>query len=321
MLNTGKENSKYGKIGVLMGGCSSERDISLKSGTAVLTALRELGCDVVAVDITSSDNHEIRKIIFENKIDIAFIALHGRIGEDGVIQGILEGLNIPYTGSGIEASRLAINKIMAQSIFKKNGLLVPEHSVLSLYNIDTGESIIDNIKGFPVIIKPACEGSSIGVTVVENKRQLRDAVKTAYEYGKEVLIEEFIYGRELTVGILEGNPLPIIELRPKRRFFDFFAKYNKGITEYIIPAKIESNLYKDIQDTAVRAYELLGCDDFARVDFMLDRHNRYYILEVNTIPGFTETSLLPKAAAEIGINFKQLCLKLVELAYAKKKKK
>ncbi len=321
MLKAKEENSKYGKIGVLMGGCSSEREISLKSGTAVLTALRELRCDVVAVDIVSSDNNEIKRIILDNKIDIAFIALHGSIGEDGVIQSILEELNIPYTGSGIEASRLAINKIMTQSIFKKEGLPIPEHVILSRYNVDTKTIVMNNISQFPVIVKPACEGSSIGVTVVENERQLKDAVKTACEYGKEVLIEEFIYGRELTVGILEGNPLPIIELRPKRRFFDFFAKYNKGITEYIIPAKIESNLYKDIQDTAVRAYELLGCNDFARVDFMLDRDNRYYILEVNTIPGFTATSLLPKAAAEIGINFKQLCLKLVELAYAKKEKK
>lgn len=314
----GIDISKFGHIGVLMGGYSSEREISLKSGQAVLEALKTTGCRVTPLDITMKEEKQIEKFIKNSAIDIAFIALHGKLGEDGVIQSILERLNIPYTGSGVEASQRAINKIKTQLLLKKNKVPVAPHVVCSSKDTIDPKGLVKEL-GLPLVVKPASEGSSIGITVVRAEKEIAPALKVAFEYGDSVLIEGFISGRELTVGILNDTFLPIIEIKPQTQFFDFKAKYKSGTTEYIIPAPLTKEVAKRVGETALYAHQVLGCRDFSRIDVMLDKNNRPYVLEINTIPGFTSMSLLPKAAKQAGLQFPQLCLKLIELAYEKKK--
>ena len=309
---------KYGRIGVLMGGYSSEREISLKSGKAILSALLQDGFDAVAIDIIDKDEDKIRYCIFNADIDIAFIALHGCLGEDGAIQSVLEDMNISYTGSSVQASRLAINKALTQKILKDNGLNVPPHEILSDDYINMNE-LINNLPPFPVVVKPACEGSSIGIKLVRQVNELEDAVKFAREFGNEIIIEQYIEGRELTVGILNGKALAVVEIRSHRDFFDFTAKYQSGLTEYLIPASLPPEITSEVQQMAIKTFNILGCQDISRVDFIIAEDMKPYILEINTIPGFTSTSLLPKAAQFQGINFNQLCAQLVELAYGKKK--
>lgn len=311
---------QYGLIGVLMGGYSSERDISLKSGNAVYQALKEEGCGVVALDIQQKEGAIIKNMIRESGIKLAFIALHGKLGEDGKIQAILEDLRIPYTGSGVQASRLALNKALAQNLFKNNGINVPTHVNLSKNDKVSILSNIESLDCFPLVVKPACEGSSIGISIVHDQSQLQPALEQAWALDDEVLVERFIAGREMTVGILDQTPLPVIEIKPKKDFFDFQAKYQPGMTEYIVPAEISDQLNKNIQEEALKAYRVLGCEGFSRVDFMVDSNDVPYVLEINTVPGFTATSLLPKAAKESGISFNQLCLRIVDLAYGKKEK-
>ena len=311
---TSKNN--FGRIGVLMGGPSSEREISLRSGTAVYEALRTLDSDVVRLDIIDNDIEIVRAQIKKAGIKVAFIALHGRFGEDGIIQKLLEEMSIPYTGSGIFASRLALNKIAARDIFKKAGLLIPQAQILNMNN-----PLINNLKKLPVVVKPANSGSSIGLTIVEKEEGLRTALQEAFNHDTDVLIEEYIQGRECTVSILEERPLPVIEIIPKNKFFDYQAKYTKGMTEYIVPANLEKGVYKRVQEAGLTAHNALGCSGFSRVDIIIDRNNNLYVLELNTIPGMTQTSLLPKAAASEGINFSELCLKLLTLALIPDKRK
>ncbi len=308
-----------GRVGVLMGGYSSEREISLKSGNSVVEALQGGGYDVVPMDIVQTGEEEIASFIAKSNIDIAFIALHGRLGEDGAIQSILENLFIPYTGSGVQASRLAINKALTQTLFKNNGIVVPAHVILDKEDSPSTESILKNIGDLPWVVKPACEGSSIGISLVQNFSEFNPALKKAREYGWQVLIERFIAGRELTIGIFEDRPLPIIEIRSPKNFFDFTAKYQAGLTEYIIPAQLPKGLELTLQEQALKAHRTLGCRDLSRVDMILTPEGTSYVLEVNTIPGFTSMSLLPKAAKASGVDFNQLCSKLVELAYGQKK--
>ncbi len=306
-------------IGVLMGGPSSERPISLKSGKAVYEALGSSGCHVSAIDIPSSDVDEIIAILKNAKIDIAFIALHGQLGEDGVIQSILEKLHIPYTGPGVKSSQLAMNKILAQNIFKQNHIPVPPFRVVNKNNKRSLQTAVITIDNYPVMVKPASQGSSIGITLVENKNDLAAAVEKALEYDGEVLIERYIRGKELTVGILDDRPLPVIEIRPHAKFFDFTAKYESGTTEYIIPAQLPDDVARRVQKMAWDAFCALRCRDLSRVDIMLDDEQNPFVIEINTIPGFTATSLLPKAAKVMGIDFPQLCLTIVQLAYRRKK--
>ena len=308
-----------GLIGVLMGGYSSEREISLKSGQAIAKALKEAGCQVNAIDIPFKDEEKILDVIHKAKIDVAFIALHGSLGEDGRIQDFLEKSHVPYVGSGVAASRLAINKARTQALFKTAGIPVAEHLILESFSIDRLSRVLKTFS-FPVVVKPACEGSSIGVTIVFEKENLEVALKEAFRYGSDVLVEQYIKGREFTVGILNEAPLPVVEICPANPFFDFKAKYfSQGQTQYIVPAKIDDKLAKMMQSIALKAHQILNCRHFSRVDMMLDEDLNPYVLEVNTIPGFTETSLLPKAASAAGINFTQLCLKLIQLAYGQKK--
>jgi D-alanine-D-alanine ligase len=307
-----------GKIGVLMGGCSSEREISLKSGRAVFEGLKERGCDVVAMDIQTEKRDEVSRFIKASAIECAFLALHGHFGEDGQIQEILEDMDICYTGSGVLASKLAMDKVASRRIFEVYAIPVPSYRVVNQFAYGKNWKLHHTLS-LPAVVKPSCHGSSIGLSIVERYEDLAIAMELAFQYDATVLIESFIRGRELTVGILQDNALPVIEILPKRQFFDYEAKYQAGMTEYRVPAVLDDETKKVVERTALAAHRLLGCRGCSRVDILLSQDRIPYVLEVNTIPGFTATSLLPKAARTVGIEFPSLCLKLIELAYEKTK--
>ncbi|MBW2039319.1 MAG: D-alanine--D-alanine ligase [Deltaproteobacteria bacterium] len=295
------------RIGVLMGGVSHEREISLKTGTAVLNALQKQGYNTVGIEVS----FDIVKRLLEEGIDVAFIALHGRWGEDGTVQGLLELLRIPYTGSGVLASALAMNKIKAKEIFLYHGIPTPEF-------VTPQEEEPEELPfPHPWVVKPASEGSTIGVTIAEDKKGLEEALRRARRYDQQILIERFIVGKELTVGILKGEPLPVVEIAPKDGFYDYQAKYTPGITEYIIPARIAEQEQQEVQRVSLKAYHVLGCSGCARVDLFLSEGGEVFITEVNTLPGMTETSLVPKAAAHNGISFPQLVQIILEEASLK----
>jgi len=305
---------KFGTIGVLMGGYSSEREISLRSGQAVAEALSQEGHRVVSLDITTDDPAKIIQQIQAIKLDVAFIALHGRLGEDGTIQGMLEKLDIPYTGCGIKASQMAFNKILTQKALKNAGLPVAEHYCITDGKSVDFKTVWNHIKSTPLVLKAACEGSSIGVHVVRHPSEWEPAFKNALSYGPQIIVEQFIKGREFTVGIFDGVALPLVEIVPKANFFSFSAKYQKGATQYICPAEISENLTGKIKELSLKAAEILDCEEFSRVDLRVDDNEQPFILEINTIPGFTGTSLFPKAAREAGYSFVQVCEKLLNLA-------
>lgn len=310
---------KFGRIGVLMGGPSSERGVSLKSGKSVYEALKQANLDSVCIDIVTDDADEDIKLISSCKIDCAFLALHGRFGEDGTIQEILEGLGIPYTGSGAMASRLSMDKVVSRKLLEVHGLAVPKYKVIKkdLYDKDYQ---LRNSFVFPLVVKPAAQGSSIGLSIIDKPEELINSIDLAFKYGDTIVLEEFIAGRELTVGILDNKALPIVEIIPRNRFFDYEAKYHQGMTEYKVPAALDETIVKKVQAAAVKTHQLLGCFGCSRVDIILGQEdNSPYILELNSIPGFTPTSLLPKAAKSAGIEFGELCLRLIELAYEKAK--
>ncbi len=301
----------------MMGGPSSERDISLKSGRAVFEALKGAGCDAVALEISSADEQELVKLLKSSGIQVAFIALHGRFGEDGAVQGILEKAGVPYTGSGVEASRIAINKISTQQLLKERGIPVPRFIILKKGQKIDAKEIFSALGGPPVVVKPEAEGSSIGISFVQEAEDLPKAVDEALKYSPSALVEQRIRGRELTVGVLGNRALPIVEIRTKEKFFDYTAKYQKGLTEYLVPAPLPENTAAGLQGIALKAYRAVGCRHLARIDIMLDENEQPFVLEINTIPGFTETSLLPKAAKQEGVDFAQLCVQLVKMAYEK----
>jgi D-alanine-D-alanine ligase len=295
------------KIGVLMGGMSSEREISKNTGSAIIKALQKRGYNAVPVDV----DNKIADILQKNNIEVAFIALHGSLGEDGTIQGLLEILRIPYTGSGILASALSINKVASKIIFSYHGLPTP-----SFQSFCADEDEVNHLQNqikipLPFVIKPSEEGSTIGVSIIEEKKNITDNLKKALQYSREILIEEFIHGRELTVGILNGRPLPLVEICPKSGFYDYKSKYTRGETEYIISPNLDKEKADEIKDIAVRAFTALGCRGVARVDFILSTNGNPFILEINTIPGMTETSLLPMAAKRAGIDFESLVEKIL----------
>ncbi len=312
------QTKSWGRLGVLMGGCSSERDISLKSGKAVLAALESAGCDAVAIDLNTVNESEILLQLSQSKIDIAFLVLHGKFGEDGGIQSLLEKAGISYTGSGPEASRLAMDKIATQKFLKNHGLSVPDFFVLEKKDQGHAEQLFENFGGCPVVVKPSAEGSSMGVTIVLEAKDFLPAVQAAFEFGPQILVERYIAGKELTSGVLGGRALSLVEIRPKSKFFDFTAKYQKGMSDYIVPAEISPEQTRCIQDMSQRIFTLLGCRDMARSDFILDDQGHVYFLEVNTIPGFTATSLLPMAAQDKGLSFADLCLTIAGFAVKRK---
>ncbi len=287
------------KIGVLLGGLSSEREISLKTGRAALNALIQLGYNAVAIDV----NQNLPKQLLETGIEVAFVALHGRFGEDGRVQGLLEMMQIPYTGSGVSASSIAIDKVITKQLLLYHGLPTPGFDFMR--RGDSVNGLLERCNHLPLVVKPSREGSTIGITIARNSEALQKGIDMAAALDGTVLVEDFIAGDELTVSVLNGEALPIIQVVPKGGFYDYQAKYLSGDTEYLLPAPIDSVSYQRIQQVAVKACQALGCRGAARVDFMF-REREFYCIEVNTIPGMTETSLLPKAAQAAGIDFKQL---------------
>jgi D-alanine-D-alanine ligase len=285
------------RIGVLMGGISREHEVSMKTGSAMLKALQEGGYQARGIEVSD----DICQRLLEEQIEVAVIALHGRWGEDGTIQGLLELLRVPYTGSGVLASALAMNKIKAKEIFLYHGLPTPEFICPA-----EGKEVEEPPFPPPWVIKPASEGSTIGIDIVMDRAGLKQAIRRAREYDHEVLVERFIKGKELTVGILKGEPLPIVEIVPKGGFYDYQAKYTPGQTEYICPARISERQKEEIGSLGLTAYRALGCSGCTRVDLLLSEQGEAFITEVNTLPGMTETSLVPKAAAQKGISFLQL---------------
>jgi len=251
-------------------------------------------------------------------MDVAFIALHGRFGEDGRLQQLLQKRGIPYTGSGPEASRAAMDKVEAKRLFKLKNVETPPHRVIARGDsVDLMEHAARAL-GYPVVMKPRAEGSSVGVTVHEDRATLLDGAAECFRHDPIGLMEKFISGRELTVGILDGKALPIIEMRPKSRFFDFNAKYKDPDTQYIVNPELSDLDRRRISKTAKDAHDALGCEGMSRVDLILTPFCSVHVLEVNTIPGLTERSLLPKAARAAGIDFPQLCWKITELAFKRK---
>ncbi len=307
----------FGKVGILMGGPSTEREISLESGKAVYESLTQAGLKVATIDIKTDEKQESIRLIKSYEIDVAFIALHGRFGEDGQIQEILDTMGIPYTGSGARASRLAMDKIASRKIFEASGLTVPRYKAEDNLSYNANWMARHNDFALPLVVKPATHGSSIGLSIVEKEEYLGKSVDLAFSFDERIIIEEYVTGREVTVGILDEKALPVIEIIPKKRFFDYEAKYQAGLTDYVVPAGLEDETAKKIQEAALSAHKLLGCYGCSRVDLILSKENIPFVLEVNTIPGLTLTSLLPKAAKVVGINFPQLCIKLIKLAYDK----
>jgi D-alanine-D-alanine ligase len=299
-----KSQNRFGRIGVLMGGPSSEREISLKSGKAVYEALKQSGLEVIAVDIKTDSIEENTRLIESCKIDCAFLALHGRFGEDGQIQEILEIIKIPYTGSGVLASRLAMDKVASRKIFQSNGLNVPKYKVVEKASYNSDWKVNNDLK-LPLVIKPATHGSSIGLSIIDRLEDLDKAVDSAFRFDERIIIEEYVEGREVTVGVLKEQPLPVIEIIPKKRFFDYEAKYTPGMTDYEVPAKLEESVAREVKKAALSAHKLLGCYGFSRVDMILSKDNLPFVLEVNTIPGLTNTSLLPRAANTEGVEFRK----------------
>ncbi len=285
----------------MMGGISREREISLKTGKAILKALIDKGYSACPIE----GGQDVAERLVKEKIECAFIALHGRFGEDGTIQGMLELMRIPYTGSGVLASALAMHKVMAKKIFIYENIPTPKFIALRREEIEKDPKRAFSFP-LPMVVKPAREGSTIGTSIVRTEDGVLSALKEAGKYDDEILIEEFMKGKEITVGILEEIPLPIIEIVPKSGFYDFRSKYTKGETEYIIPARIPREKYLYAQEISLRAFQSLGCSGFARVDLMTDEEGLPFIIDVNTMPGMTETSLLPKAASYAGISFEEL---------------
>jgi len=293
------------RIGVLYGGLSNEREISIKSGRAVLNTLEKLKLNVCGIDV---DKDIVEKIKRE-KIDIAYIALHGPMGEDGTVQGMLEILDIPYTGSGVLASAVSMDKDISKKLFKNLGILTPDWEILSKF-----ESAYE-IKKYPVVIKPVAQGSTIGVMIVKEAMQFTDAAKEAFKYGKEILIEQFIKGKEITVGVLDGNSLPVVEIIPRGEFYDFRSKYQKGASQHIVPARIGEKAYETAQKNAERIYKFLKCRAICRFDMIVGEDDSIWVLENNTVPGMTETSLIPDAGRAVGYDFEYLVLKILESAF------
>jgi D-alanine-D-alanine ligase len=296
------------RIGVLMGGRSVEREVSLRSGEAVLGALRRRGLDAVGIDVdTNVVNHLARE-----RVGLAFIALHGRYGEDGTIQGLLEILGIPYTGSGVLASALGMDKLISRALFAAEGLPVPRYVLLT-------EPIPPALPfPFPVVVKPNSEGSSVGVSLVSRVEELPAAIADAFRYDRRVLIEAYIAAKEVQIGILGDRALGAIEIRSKTAFYDYTAKYTPGMSEHIFPATLAPDVLRRTLDVGLAAFRAVRGEGYGRVDCLVDEAGTPHVLEVNTLPGLTETSLLPDIARGAGLSFDDLVAAIVRLALERK---
>lgn len=303
---------KAKRIGVIMGGTSAERDVSLRSGAAVAHALEEAGREVVRLEI--SEHTDLLATFQHAQLDAAFLALHGRLGEDGCVQGLLELLGIPYTGSGVLASALAMDKLKSKELFRLHNIPTPPY-----YVFGPGDSLADIAEihgsfGFPVIVKPRREGSSVGVSRANDLAELARAVELAAAHDGSVLVERFITGREVAVGVLDGRVLGAIEIAPKSGLYDYEAKYTPGCTEYFMPARLPATRYRGILNLAEHAAHVLEASGAVRVDLIVTEGQNEYVLEVNTLPGMTPTSLLPKIASAAGFSFPELCEAIVDRA-------
>lgn len=303
------------RVGVLMGGDSAEREVSLRSGAAVAGALSELGHDVIRLDTLTLGSGEK---IASAGLDAAFLALHGTHGEDGCVQGLLELLGVPYTGSSLLASALAMDKVKSKELFRLHNVPTPPYHVIpggARSALAPSEiAALHGSFGYPVVVKPRAEGSSVGVFRAKAFDELVAAVGEVSQLGSDAVVERFIAGKEVTVALLDGRVLGAIEVCPKEGLYDYAAKYTPGATEYFLPARLEATRYRGVLNLAERAYEAVGCTGIARVDLLVTEGMNEYVLEVNTQPGMTETSLLPRIAAAAGFDFAALCQAILERA-------
>lgn len=296
--------SVFGRVAVLFGGSSAERAVSLKSGAAVLAALQAAGVDAYSIDA----GPQLAEQLLNERPDRVFIALHGRGGEDGSLQGLLESLQIPYTGSGVMASAIGMDKLRTKQIWQSLGLPTPAYAMLR----DGGQcaEIVERL-GTPLIIKPLHEGSSIGMAKADSLQQLQDAWQGAQSYDSEALVEQWIQGAEFTVAVLDGQALPPIRLRTPHTFYDYEAKYQASDTQYLCPCGLPTEQEEQLKALSLRAFEAVGCKGWGRVDVMQDEQGNFYLLEVNTVPGMTDHSLVPMAAKATGLSFGDLVLAIL----------
>ncbi|MDF3124840.1 D-alanine--D-alanine ligase [Rheinheimera sp. 1928-s] len=300
-------SSKFGKVAVMLGGTSAEREVSLRSGAAVLAALQKQGVDAHAFDPKEQPLSALTVAGF----DRVFIVLHGRGGEDGTMQGALQLMGLPYTGSRVLGSALAMDKIRCKWLFQAQGLPTAKFLVAEAGKQLNYQDILQQLAG-KVMVKPANEGSSIGMSAASTAEELEQALVVASKYDADVLVEQWIQGREFTVTVLNGKALPIVEMRTPRSFYDYEAKYQSNSTEYLCPAPLTADQTAFLQQAAAAAFTAVGASGWGRVDAMLDEQGNFYLLEVNTVPGMTEKSLVPMAAKAAGLSFEQLVLQILE---------
>ena len=326
------------KVLLLLGGTSPEREVSKSTGKSVYKALINLGYQVVVLDPAYGINQPLEvenyfdekdyteisnenylyavNLISSGEINIAFLALHGKYGEDGTIQSLLELKGIKYTGSKVLSSAIAMDKIMSKILFEEYDVPTPAgfHFKIGEHTSEEINEIIKQKFGYPAVIKPNDQGSTVGLTICKSSEQLDEALHNAFEYSDRILVEEYIPGRELTIAVLDDFALPVLEIKPKHGIYDYECKYTSGMSEYIVPADIPADVAKSMQEIAVQAYKSLRCEVYARVDFRLSPENKPYALEVNTLPGMTSLSLVPKMASAVGLNFEQLVEKIINLS-------
>ena len=307
------------KVLVLMGGISTEREISLKSGNAVAKALAEAGYNVETLDVGADNVSKIAEI----KPDVCYLALHGKGGEDGCIQGMLEWMGIPYTGPGVAASAICMDKALTKKVLVQSGIPTPkslEYTKAECTDVEKIKNELIEKLGIPVVLKSPCQGSSIGVVIVRDEASVAEAIEEVFKYGDIMLAEQFVSGVEISVPVVgNDNPevYPIIEIVPTSEFYDFESKYVPGMSEHIIPARISAKATENVNKYAKEAYEKTGCRGVSRIDFIVDENDNPYVIEINTIPGMTATSLVPDSARYLGIEFPELVDKIVKLALEK----
>ncbi len=326
------------KVALILGGISAEREVSLLSGIAMRDALRELGYDYVLIDpaygLNQPEKEEdyfvqgkefpnekknyldiINSSVFDD-VDIALLALHGQYGEDGFIQALLDFRGVPYTGSGVLPSSIAMDKTISKILFTHFDVQTPQWILLESpeYDLDLTLKKIEKFFGYPCVVKPSDQGSTIGLTVCTSAEMIKEAVSKAFEFGRKVLIEEFIEGREITVGIVGKETLPVLEIIPKHELYDYECKYSDGMSFYETPAKLPAEVTKRLKQQALLAYQAVGCENYGRVDFRLSLDFEPYCLEVNTLPGMTSHSLIPQMAEAAGMSFTQLIEKIIRLS-------
>ena len=298
------ENLEEKQIGVLMGGLSTEREVSISTGNSVCEAMIRMGLNISPIHVDQNIVDDLQNI------DLAFNALHGTYGEDGSIQGLLEYLKIPYTGSGVLGSALAFDKLKTKEILKSHNIPTADYEVLYRNRKETIQRTLE----LPVVVKPTNQGSSFGISIVQKENQWKLALENAFKYSKEIIIEKFIKGRLLAIGMNSEEPMPIIQINPKSEFYDYEAKYTSGKTEYICPANLTRNEIDRCNEVSKKVFRILRGRGLPRVDIILDDNGVPFVLEMNTIPGMTPTSLLPMAALEMGIDFDQLVMEILKKA-------